>query len=41
VEALKTLSERGMAALVAEQNVKFTDLTCHRRYAIEKVASRR
>ena len=36
VNALKTLWGRGMAALVAEQNVKFTQLTCHRRYAIEK-----
>lgn len=36
VEALRTLQESGVSALVAEQNVKFTDLTCQRRYAIEK-----
>jgi ABC-type branched-subunit amino acid transport system ATPase component len=36
VEALKTLWKDGMAALVAEQNLKFTDLVCHRRYAIDK-----
>lgn len=36
VDALKTLRERGVAALVAEQNVKFTQLTCHRVYSIDK-----
>jgi ABC-type branched-subunit amino acid transport system ATPase component len=36
VDALKTLWGRGVAALVAEQNVKFTQLTCHRRYSIDK-----
>jgi branched-chain amino acid transport system ATP-binding protein len=35
-DALRTLRERGLAALVAEQNVKFTDLVCQRRYSIEK-----
>ncbi len=36
VEALRTLQAQGTAALVAEQNTKFTDLTCQRRYVIEK-----
>ncbi len=36
VESLRTLQAQGVAALVAEQNVKFTDLTCQRRYLIEK-----
>ena len=35
-EALRTLRDRGLAALVAEQNVRFTELTCQRRYSIEK-----
>jgi ABC-type branched-subunit amino acid transport system ATPase component len=36
IEALRTLKEQGMAALVAEQNVKLTDLICSRIYAIDK-----
>ena len=35
-DALRTLRDRGLAALVAEQNVKFTDVVCQRRYSIEK-----
>jgi branched-chain amino acid transport system ATP-binding protein len=35
-DALRTLREQGLAALVAEQNVKFTELTCQRHYSIEK-----
>jgi branched-chain amino acid transport system ATP-binding protein len=35
-EALRTLRDRGLAALVTEQNVRFTELTCQRRYSIEK-----
>lgn len=36
VKALRTLWESGVATLIAEQNVKFADLVCHRRYSIEK-----
>lgn len=36
VEALRSLQESGVSALIAEQNAKFADLTCQRRYAIEK-----
>jgi ABC-type branched-subunit amino acid transport system ATPase component len=36
IEAVQTLRSRGVAALVAEQNVKFIEVTCQRRYAIEK-----
>jgi ABC-type branched-subunit amino acid transport system ATPase component len=36
IEAIKALRASGVAALVAEQNVKFTDVTCQRRYLIEK-----
>jgi branched-chain amino acid transport system ATP-binding protein len=36
VEALKHLWKRDVATLVAEQNVKFIDSTCQRRYLIEK-----
>ncbi|MDR5814130.1 MULTISPECIES: ATP-binding cassette domain-containing protein [unclassified Caballeronia] len=35
-DALRRLLERGVAMLIAEQNVKFTDLICNRRYMIEK-----
>jgi ABC-type branched-subunit amino acid transport system ATPase component len=36
VDALRSLKERGMASLVAEQNVNLTDSVCHRAYTIEK-----
>jgi ABC-type branched-subunit amino acid transport system ATPase component len=36
IEALKHLWKRDVATLVAEQNVKFIDSTCQRRYLIEK-----
>lgn len=36
IEAVKGLRDRGVAALVAEQNTKFVDMTCSRRYHIEK-----
>jgi ABC-type branched-subunit amino acid transport system ATPase component len=36
VDVLRTLWERGVATLVAEQNVRFTELTCQRHYSIEK-----
>ena len=36
IEAVQTLRSRGVAALVAEQNVKFIEVTCQRRYSIEK-----
>jgi branched-chain amino acid transport system ATP-binding protein len=36
IEAVRTLRASGVAVLVAEQNVKFTELTCERWYAIEK-----
>jgi branched-chain amino acid transport system ATP-binding protein len=35
-EAIKTLCSSRIAILLAEQNVKFTDLICHRWYAINK-----
>ena len=35
-EAIKTLRSSGVGILVAEQNVKFTDLICQRWYAIDK-----
>jgi branched-chain amino acid transport system ATP-binding protein len=35
-EAIRTLRSTGVAVLVAEQNVKFTDLICQRWYAIDK-----
>jgi branched-chain amino acid transport system ATP-binding protein len=35
-EALRSLWAKGVAALVAEQNVKFTELMCHRAYSIDK-----
>jgi branched-chain amino acid transport system ATP-binding protein len=36
VQTLKSLQETGLAVLVAEQNVRFTELTCQRSYLIEK-----
>jgi branched-chain amino acid transport system ATP-binding protein len=36
VQALKALQETSLAVLVAEQNVRFTELTCQRSYLIEK-----
>ena len=36
IEALKHLWKQDVATLVAEQNVKFIDSTCQRRYLIEK-----
>ena len=35
-EAIKSLRSSGVAILVAEQNIKFTDLICQRWYAIDK-----
>jgi branched-chain amino acid transport system ATP-binding protein len=35
-QAIKALRQAGMAILVAEQNVKFTDLVCQRWYGIDK-----
>ena len=35
-EAIKTLRETGIAMLVAEQNVKFTDTVCNRWFHIDK-----
>ena len=35
-EAIKSLCSSGMGILLAEQNMKFTDLICHRWYAIDK-----
>lgn len=35
-EAIKALCARGMGILLAEQNIKFTDLICDHWYAIEK-----
>jgi ABC-type branched-subunit amino acid transport system ATPase component len=35
-EAIKTLRATGVGILLAEQNVKFTDLVCQRWYAIDK-----
>ena len=37
-KAIDTLRENGMAMLIAEQNVKFTDLICQRWYSIDKGA---
>ena len=37
-KAINTLRESGMAMLIAEQNVKFTDLICQRWYSIDKGA---
>lgn len=36
VEAIKSLIASDKAILLAEQNVKFTDLVCHRWYSIDK-----
>jgi branched-chain amino acid transport system ATP-binding protein len=36
VEALRSFWERGVATLIAEQNIKFADMVCQRRYLIEK-----
>lgn len=36
IEAIRALRDSGVAALVAEQNVKFTEMTCGRLYHIEK-----
>lgn len=36
IEAVRTLRARGVSVLVAEQNVKFTEMTCERWYSIEK-----
>ncbi|MBO9353969.1 ATP-binding cassette domain-containing protein [Bordetella petrii] len=36
VDALRRLLERGVAMLIAEQNVKFADMICNRKYMIEK-----
>lgn len=36
IDALRRFWEQGVATLVAEQNLKFADIVCHRRYAIEK-----
>lgn len=38
VEAIKALRAKGMAILVAEQNIKFTDVICERWFSIEKGA---
>lgn len=38
IEALRRLLDQGVAMLIAEQNVKFTDMICNRRYMIEKGA---
>lgn len=35
-EAIKSLCTSGMGILLAEQNIKFTDLICHRWYSIDK-----
>lgn len=35
-EAIRALQEQGVAMLVAEQNVRFSEMTTSRRYAIEK-----
>jgi branched-chain amino acid transport system ATP-binding protein len=35
-DAIRTLRSSGVGVLVAEQNVKFTDLICQRWYAIDK-----
>lgn len=35
-DAIKSLCSGGMGILLAEQNIKFTDLVCDRWYAIEK-----
>lgn len=35
-DAIKSLCSSGMGILLAEQNIKFTDLVCDRWYAIEK-----
>ena len=35
-EAIKSLCSSGMGILLAEQNIKFTDLICHRWYGIDK-----
>lgn len=35
-DAIKQLREQGMSILIAEQNVKFTDLICDEWYSIEK-----
>jgi branched-chain amino acid transport system ATP-binding protein len=35
-QALKALREQGMSMLVAEQNMKFTDLICERWFSIDK-----
>ncbi|MEH2563627.1 ABC transporter ATP-binding protein [Bradyrhizobium sp. AZCC 2289] len=35
-EAIKALCSSGIGILLAEQNIKFTDLICHRWYAIDK-----
>ena len=37
-EAIKALRARGVGILLAEQNVKFTELVCQRWYAIDKGA---
>ncbi|HZV58267.1 MAG TPA: ATP-binding cassette domain-containing protein [Sphingobium sp.] len=37
-QAIKTLREAGMSTLLAEQNVKFTNLICERWFAIDKGA---
>ncbi|MGF6304063.1 ABC-type branched-subunit amino acid transport system ATPase component [Paraburkholderia sp. WC7.3g] len=37
-ESIKALQARGVGILVAEQNVKFTDLVCQRWYGIDKGA---
>ena len=36
IEAVRGLRESGVAALVAEQNAKFVEMTCSRHYHIEK-----
>lgn len=36
IEAVRRLLESGVAALVAEQNAKFVEMTCSRHYHIEK-----
>lgn len=38
VEAIKALRATGVGILLAEQNVKFTDLVCQRWYSIDKGA---
>jgi branched-chain amino acid transport system ATP-binding protein len=35
-DAIKQLREKGMSMLIAEQNVKFTDLICDSWFAIDK-----